>query len=57
MELSEEKTRFVLEIQDKCYKLLRETHPKGSSFVDHIKVWASSGFLLQISSLSGHSDT
>ncbi|CAI4224159.1 unnamed protein product [Auanema sp. JU1783] len=35
--LSEEQIRFVNDNTEKCYRLMKETHPKGSSFVDSVK--------------------
>ncbi|WKX94800.1 hypothetical protein Q1695_011793 [Nippostrongylus brasiliensis] len=32
--LTDEQTKFVNETQEKCYRLLRETHPKGSHFAE-----------------------
>ncbi|KAK6058499.1 hypothetical protein COOONC_03932, partial [Cooperia oncophora] len=35
--LTEEQTKFVNESQEKCYRLLRETHPKGAHFAESVK--------------------
>ncbi|WKX94801.1 hypothetical protein Q1695_011793 [Nippostrongylus brasiliensis] len=35
--LTDEQTKFVNETQEKCYRLLRETHPKGSHFAESVK--------------------
>lgn len=35
--LSDEQTKFLNESQEKCYRLLRETHPKGSHFAESVK--------------------
>ncbi|MFH4976657.1 hypothetical protein AB6A40_003366 [Gnathostoma spinigerum] len=35
--LNDEQLRFVIESSDKCYRLLRETHPKGSHFAESVK--------------------
>uniref|UniRef100_A0A7I5E7P9 Death domain-containing protein n=1 Tax=Haemonchus contortus TaxID=6289 RepID=A0A7I5E7P9_HAECO len=35
--LTEEQTKFVNDSQEKCYRLLRETHPKGAHFAESVK--------------------
>ncbi|EYC31025.1 hypothetical protein Y032_0004g1911 [Ancylostoma ceylanicum] len=35
--LSDDQTKFVNESQEKCYRLLRETHPKGAQFAENVK--------------------
>ncbi|VDL70475.1 unnamed protein product [Nippostrongylus brasiliensis] len=39
--LTDEQTKFVNETQEKCYRLLRETHPKGSHFAESVKASTS----------------
>ncbi|VDM59749.1 unnamed protein product [Angiostrongylus costaricensis] len=35
--LSDDQAKFVNESQEKCYRLLRETHPKGGHFAESVK--------------------
>lgn len=35
--LNDEQLRFIIESTEKCYRLLRDTHPKGSHFADSVK--------------------
>lgn len=36
--LNDEQLRFIIESTERCFRLLRETHPKGPHFADSIKV-------------------
>uniref|UniRef100_A0A915PS65 Death domain-containing protein n=1 Tax=Setaria digitata TaxID=48799 RepID=A0A915PS65_9BILA len=36
--LNDEQLRFIIESTERCFRLLRETHPKGPHFADAIKV-------------------
>ncbi|VDM40583.1 unnamed protein product [Toxocara canis] len=35
--LNDEQLRFIIESTEKCYRLLRDTHPKGTHFADSVK--------------------
>ncbi|KJH44508.1 WD domain, G-beta repeat protein [Dictyocaulus viviparus] len=35
--LNDDQTKFINESQEKCYRLLRETHPKGAHFAESVK--------------------
>ncbi|VDK46067.1 unnamed protein product [Cylicostephanus goldi] len=35
--LTEEQVKFVKESEEKCYRLLRETHPRGAHFAESVK--------------------
>ncbi|VBB27366.1 unnamed protein product [Acanthocheilonema viteae] len=36
--LNDEQLRFIIESTERCFRLLRETHPEGSHFADAMKV-------------------
>uniref|UniRef100_A0A8R1XK83 Death domain-containing protein n=1 Tax=Onchocerca volvulus TaxID=6282 RepID=A0A8R1XK83_ONCVO len=36
--LNDEQLRFIIESTERCFRLLRETHPKGQHFADTMKV-------------------
>ncbi|RCN23723.1 hypothetical protein ANCCAN_30590 [Ancylostoma caninum] len=39
--LTDDQSKYVNESQEKCYRLLRETHPKGAQFAENVKVGQS----------------
>ena len=38
MHLSDEQTVWMRQMTDKCYRLLRETHPNGGKLAESVKV-------------------
>ena len=36
--LSDDESKFIVDLNDKCYKLLRDTFPRGHYFAEFVKV-------------------